>query len=239
MFFKNKKNKELIELEKKIGYKFKNVELLNLSLVHKSLKATTGITQDNQRLEFLGDAALGLVSASYFFKNYPDQEEGILTSLRSQITSKTPLAKIAKQLDLGKYLNMTAGEERSGGRNRISTLEDTLEALLGAAFMDGGFKSVEQIFEKVFVPTCEKMVINKWSSNPKGRLQEYSLKTWQANPTYTLLSSNGPDHEKHFNISVSLNSEEYGLGIAKSKQKAESIAAQKALERLENEGSIK
>jgi ribonuclease-3 len=238
MFFKSKKNKELIELEKKIGYKFKDVGILNLALVHKSLKATAGITQDNQRLEFLGDAALSLVSASYFYKNYPDQEEGILTSLRSQITSKTPLAELAKQLELGKYLNMTSGEERSGGRDRVSTLEDTLEAILGAAFVDGGFKSVEQIFDKVFVPTCEKMVINKWSSNPKGRLQEYSLNTWQENPTYTLLSSEGPDHEKNFNISVSLNGVDYGFGIAKSKQKSESIAAQQALERLEKEGSI-
>jgi ribonuclease-3 len=238
MFFKNKKNKELIELEKKIGYKFKSIEVLNLALVHKSLKAEVGTCQDNQRLEFLGDAALGLVSASYFFKKFPDQDEGILTALRSQITSKTPLARIAKDLQLGHYLNMTSGEERSGGRTRVSTLEDTLEALLGATFVDGGLKAVELVFEKIFVPICEDMVINKWSSNPKGRLQEYSLKTWQTNPEYTLMASDGPDHSKTFKISVSLNDTEYGIGSAKSKQKAESNAAQIALERLEKEGSI-
>jgi len=238
MFFKSKRNKELIELEKKIGYRFKDVELLNLALVHKSLKATAGVNQDNQRLEFLGDAALSLVTANYFFKHYPKQDEGILTSLRSQITSKTPLARIARQLKLGQHLNMSTGEAKSGGRNKVSTLEDTLEAIIGATFIDGGLKGVEQLFNKVFVPICKTMVINKWSSNPKGRLQEYSLNTWQENPGYTLLSSEGPDHEKQFSISVSLNNQEYGTGVAKSKQKAESIAAQKALEKLEKEGSI-
>jgi len=238
MFFKSKRNKELIELEKKIGYRFKDVELLNLALVHKSLKATNGIDQDNQRLEFLGDAALSLVAANYFFKHYPKQDEGILTSLRSQITSKTPLARIARQLKLGQHLNMSTGEAKSGGRNRVSTLEDTLESIIGATFIDGGFKGVEQLFNKVFVPICKTMVINKWSSNPKGRLQEYSLNTWQQNPNYTLLSSEGPDHEKQFSISVSLDNQEYGVGVAKSKQKAESMAAQDALEKLEKEGSI-
>ena len=238
MFVKSKRNKELIELEKKIGYRFNDVELLNLALVHKSLKATKGIDQDNQRLEFLGDAALSLAAANYFFKHYPKQDEGILTSLRSQITSKTPLARMARQLKLGQYLNMSTGEAKSGGRNKVSTLEDTLEAIMGATFIDGGLKGVEQLFNKVFVPICKTMVINKWSSNPKGRLQEYSLNTWQENPDYTLLSSKGPDHEKQFSISVSLNNQEYGIGVAKSKQKAESMAAQKALEKLENEGSI-
>jgi ribonuclease III len=238
MFFKNKRNEELIELEKKIGYRFKDVELLNLALVHKSLKAKDGIEQDNQRLEFLGDAALSLVAAHYFFKHYPKQEEGILTALRSQITSKNPLAKIARDLKLGQYLNMSTGEAKSGGRNRVSTLEDTLEAIIGAAFVDGGLKGVEQLFNKVFVPVCKDMVINKWSSNPKGRLQEYSLNRWQENPDYTLLSSEGPDHEKQFSISVSLNKQKYATGVAKSKQKAESMAAQKALEKLEDEGSI-
>ena len=109
---------------------------------------------------------------------------------------------------------------------------------MGATFIDGGLKGVEQLFNKVFVPVCENMVINKWSSNPKGRLQEYSLNTWQENPDYTLLSSEGPDHEKQFSISVSLDNQKYGIGVAKSKQKAESMAAQDALEKLEKEGSI-
>ena len=238
MFLKNKKNKKIIELERKVGYKFKNIEVLNLALVHKSLKAEVGTCQDNQRLEFLGDVVLGLMAASYFFKKFPDQDEGILTALRSQITSKTPLAGIAETLQLGNYLNMTPGEAKSGGRTRVSTLEDTLEALLGATFIDGGLKAVEQVFEKIFVPICKDMTINKWSSNPKGRLQEYSLKTWQTNPMYTLMASDGPDHSKTFEISVYLDDNEYGVGSAKSKQKAESIAAQAALERLEKEGSI-
>ena len=214
------------ELEGRLGYRFRKRVLLEEALTHPSYRFENDAAMaDNQRLEFLGDAVLALATASRLYEKHTATDEGFLTACRSLVTRGRTLAQIARELGLGDYLRVGCGEENSGGRQRASNLEDALEAVLGAAFLDGGLKAALKVFDRLFVPLLESLKGDLWAGNPKGELQEYSQKRWQVSPTYSLVRQEGPPHDVRFTIGVRLPDGRYDTGTGRSKQEAERRAA--------------
>jgi ribonuclease III len=214
------------ELEKSIGYSFRRKARLEAALTHRSYRfENANIDVDNQRLEFLGDAILGFVIAEHLYDKFTDKDEGFLTSLRSQTTSGKVLAEIGAGAQIGKFINVGKGEEQSGGRDRASNLADTLEAVIAAAYCDGGTRAVQKIFKKLFIPRIESLTGDVWADNPKGLLQEYSQRKWKTGPRYHLLQKSGPPHAAVFTVEASLPDGSRATGKGKSKQEAETQAA--------------
>ena len=217
-------------VEKSIGYRFRRKRLLERALVHRSFRfEKDDVSEDNQRLEFLGDAALGFAAAAHLYERFDDSNEGILTAFRSQVTSGKALASIAAEIDLGEHVRMGRGEERSGGRRRPSNLADCLEAIIGAAYIDGGARAVQKIFRRLFVPLVDSLSGDIWEDNPKGKLQEYSQRTWKAGPRYRVKGTAGPAHATTFEVEVTLRDGSSAVGCGPSKQQAERQAARNAL----------
>lgn len=220
-------------LERKIGYRFRRKHLLERALVHRSFRfESQDVTVDNQRLEFLGDAVLGFVAAAHLHDRFEDSDEGVLTAFRSQITSGKALASIASDIELGEHVRVGKGEERSGGRHRPSNLADCIEAVIGAAYIDGGIKAAQKIFKKLFIPCIEGLSGDVWEGNPKGKLQEYSQRTWRAGPRYRVRNTAGPAHATTFTVEVTLHDGTCAVGSGQSKQQAERQAARNALHKL-------
>jgi ribonuclease-3 len=217
-------------LEKSIGYRFRDKSLLERALMHRSFRFEhDGINSDNQRLEFLGDAVLGLATAAYLFNTYLDKPEGDMTSLRSRVTSGKALAEVARKIELGDFLKMGRGEERSGGRDRASTLEDAMEAIIGAAWLDGGSRATDKIFKTLFVPHIMSLNGDVWADNPKGKLQEMVQACWKVSPEYSVIRREGPPHAAVFYVEVRLPDGKKATGSARSKQAAEADAARRML----------
>ena len=221
------------ELERRIGYRFRDKSLLETALLHRSFRfENPAQNRDNQRLEFLGDAVLGMAAAAYLFDVYADKLEGEMTSLRSRVTSGKALANTACTIELGDFLKMGKGEERSGGRKRASNLADALEAVIGAAWVDGGLRATDKIFKMLFQPQIEMLSENVWEGNPKGQLQELTQARWKASPQYRITGTEGPPHAAIFDVEVQLPDGVVAAGRARSKQAAEAAAAEAALESL-------
>lgn len=221
------------DLEKKLGYRFRRKEYLEMALTHPSYRyEEEGVRIDNQRLEFLGDAALGLVSASLLYRAHPSMQEGDLTRWRSRITSRKALVQVAKQVDLGSQLRLGRGEKQSGGHVRPSNMADAMEAVLGAAFLDGKLRAVEKIFTNLFVGLLEEADREPWGDNPKGALQEYCQQEWKTSPRYRIASEKGPAHERSFSVEVYLDGNVLGTGSGRNKRAAEMEAARQALKVL-------
>jgi ribonuclease III len=221
------------ELEKRIGYRFSRRGLLEAALTHRSFRfENSGVKVDNQRLEFLGDAVLGLLTAAHFYTRFEHKDEGGLTTLRSQLTSGRALAHIARGINLGEYLKVGKGEERSGGRHRLSSLADALEAVVGAAYLDGGMKACQKLFGTLFLPSIETIDQDMWASNPKGKLQEYCQRRWKSGPHYRTVRREGPAHAAVFTAEVTVNGGQQGSGKGPNKQEAETHAAADLLKRL-------
>lgn len=221
------------ELEKKLGYRFKNKKLLETALTHRSYRYETDPLQaDNQRLEFLGDAVLGLLAAEYLYKRYPEHSEGPLTQWRSRLTNTQTLFRIGTELQLAAHLRLGKGEAKTALSRRSTTLPDAVEALLGAIYVDGELKSARKFFDRWFVPTMEDLPTDTRLDNPKGALQELSQKRWRVKPVYQLINVEGPPHERVFTCQVLLKGEVHGLGRARTKREAESAAALQALQEL-------
>ena len=217
-------------LEKKLGYRFHRKGHLETALTHRSFRfESPEVEADNQRLEFLGDAALGLLAGAYLFEQFPDFQEGDMTRVRSQLTNTKPLARIGGSIDLGQFLRLGHGEQQSGGQHRSSNLSDCLEAVIGAAYVDGGLKAVKKIFLKLFAPEVESAVRDIWGENPKGALQEISQRQWKTSPRYRTIKEEGPAHEKKFTVEVLVNGETIGTGQGLNKREAEIEAARQAL----------
>jgi len=224
-------------LEKKIGYRFRKRRLLEAALVHRSFRfENRGITMDNQRLEFLGDAVLGFVSAAHLYKVFGDRDEGEMTAFRSRMTSGKALAALAREIELGEWLQMGKGEQRSGGHKRSSNLADALEAVIGAAYLDGGLRAVQKVFKTLFHPLLDGLSDDVWAENPKGKLQEYAQRRWKAGPKYRIVRKDGPPHASTFTVEVSVREHVYGTGKGRNKQAAETHAAEKALKHLQGGG---
>jgi len=217
-------------LEKRIGYRFKKTALLEAALTHPSYRyENLEVSADNQRLEFLGDSVLGLLAADALTKNNPEAAEGDLTKMKSALASGTALAKVAATLDLGNYLLMGRGEAANGGAERESNLEDALEALLGAIWLDGGLKAARKFFDRhIFQPleSAEPTLLN-----PKGTLQEYAQQQGFGIPDYQVVEESGPDHDRRFIVEVTVST--FGFrGEGRSRREAEKHAAEKAVRSL-------
>jgi ribonuclease-3 len=222
-------------LERDIGYRFRDRALLRTAFMHRSYRfENAGVDDDNQRLEFLGDAALNLAAAAFLFNSASGRSEGELTAMRSRLTSGKTLAKVARGLDLGKYLQVGKGEDVTGGRGRDSTLEDAFEAVMGAVYLDGGFKGVLGVFERVLMPHAA-MAQDVWTDNPKGELQEFCQRMFRINPRYRLANRTGLPHDSVFVAEVVVDGDRSAQGQGRNKQEAERSAAAVMLARMREE----
>ena len=225
-----KKSEGSASLEKRIGYRFKKKALLEEALTHPSFRYENPDTdKDNQRLEFLGDSVLGLLAADAVTRDNPDAAEGELTQLKSALASGAALAQVAAEIDLGESLQMGRGEAAHGGAQRESNLEDALEALLGAIWLDGGLKASRRFFERNICRVLEGA--DPTLLNPKGTLQEYAQKKGLSIPEYRVVEESGPDHARHYTVEVSVANYAY-RGEGASRREAEKNAAKKAVKCL-------
>src|SRR4051794_9745209 len=187
---------ELSDLQSRLGYVFRDPELLTLSLTHPSVAhEQSAPLQTNQRLEFLGDAVLQLVLTRELYEKFPDVDEGPLTKARAKLVNRRTLAEHARQLHLGQNLLVSRGEELHGGRERPSALADTFEALLGALFLDGGFEASREFILRQFSAAFGELSVIPVLENPKGELQEWLQETSSEAPHYHVVSATGPDHD--------------------------------------------
>jgi ribonuclease-3 len=216
-----------------IAYKFRDENLLRLALTHPSVAHESGVpTAHNQRLEFLGDAVLGLVLTQKLYEQFPDFDEGLLTRSRAKLVNRQTLAHRARALGLGAQLIVSRGEESSGGRDRESALADAYEALLGAIFLDGGFEAAREFILREFSGAFGELPSASLIENPKGELQEFLQARSPRSPEYQMVQVSGADHDPVFECSVSHEGVELARGRGKSKKAAESDAALAALEKL-------
>ena len=215
------------ELESKIGYKFKDIHLLETALTHSSYANENGDghNKSNERLEFLGDSVLGFISAGYFYRNY-DFPEGELTKHRAAKVCENALCVFARELDIGSALLLGKGELRMGGREKPSILADAFEAVLAAVYLDGGLEEASKLALR-FVARNDSIQETK---DYKTILQEIIQRNPEEHIEYVLTGSSGPDHAKSFNVEVHLNSNVIGRGVGRSKKLAEQHAAKEALE---------
>ena len=224
-------------LEEKLGYRFRNPELLVQSLTHPSIAAEQqDVTADNQRLEFLGDAVLQVILTEHLYRILPDEAEGRLTKTRASLVSRRALAGCAERLGMGAHLRLGKGEEANGGRERESNLADAFEALLGAIYLDGGITCATEVTRRVMEEDLEAALDGEDTSNPKGRLQEVLQALKRESPVYRILAEEGPDHLKQFKAEVIWCGMALGEGRGTSKKNAETVAAQNALEGRRWEG---
>ncbi len=228
------RKKTLREFQKKIGYRFKSLELLNQGLRHKSFVHENPGEEgkDNERLEFLGDAVLDLVIGHMMMDRYPDYPEGSLSRLRAAVVNESGLARIARDLSLGDYLLLGKGEEMTRGREKSSIVASSLEALLAAIYLDGGFKKAFKVISQLFSLPLEMAEKESFYQDFKTKLQEMSQDVLKATPRYILAKEFGPGHDKIFGVKVSIKGKVAGVGAGKSKKEAEQRAARKTLQKL-------
>lgn len=217
-------------LEQKINYTFKEKSLLELALTHCSFSAEHSM-QNNQRLEFLGDAVLEAVISAHIYHRYPSFDEGKLTRLRVSIVSEEPLAIAAEELELNHFILLGVGEKANGGANKPGVLSDTLEALFAAVYLDGGYSAAEDVILRVLKDVIADA--NKRPLDYKTTLQETLAKDGPVTIVYTLLSMEGPPHNAVFETEVSCNGKVLGRGKGSSKKRAEQAAAKQALKQIE------
>ncbi|OGV63897.1 MAG: ribonuclease III [Lentisphaerae bacterium RIFOXYC12_FULL_60_16] len=221
------------ELEKKIGYRFRDQSLLERAMIHPSYRAEhQDVDADNQRLEYLGDAVLGLLTATTLFRQFIKEPEGVLTSLRSQLTNGKTLAEMAQTLGLGAELKLGHGETESGGHRRPGAMADALEAVIGAVYLDGGMRAAEGLFKRLFGGRVETLSADAWAGNPKGQLQEYTQRVWKQSPDYRLVGRAGPAHAPSFTVQVELPDGRVAEGRASSRRLAEIHAAASMLQQI-------
>lgn len=225
----------LEELEEKIGYAFQDKKLLKLAVTHSSFanEKTVRKQENNERLEFLGDAVLELVSSQFLFEKYPEKTEGFLTELRASMVCEPTLALCAQEISLGKFLRLGRGEEQTGGRQRPSITSDALEALIGAVYLDGGFAAAEAFIKRLVLKDIEKRQL---FHDSKTKFQETVRRSYPGEElTYRIVKETGPDHNKTFQVEVYVGEQMFGSGLGHSKKNAEQEAAYQALLKLEKE----
>jgi ribonuclease-3 len=223
-------------LDRVLGVRFEDGSLRDLALTHRSYAFENELTTHNERLEFLGDAVLGIVVTDMAFRAFPEMPEGELAKLRAAIVNMTALAEVARELDIGRFLLLGKGEELSGGRDKSSILADALEALLGAIYLDRGLGASREVIEREFRPRMLRYVSGEYRDY-KTILQELASAEVHALPEYRI-TERGPDHEKEFSATVFLGGTVWGTGSGRSKKEAEQQAAHEAYVRLtEREGA--
>jgi len=230
---------DLSNLEQQLEYHFKSKDLLKLALTHPSVAHEKGLPiQTNQRLEFLGDAVLQLALTRELYDKFAEFGEGPLTKARAKMVNRRSLAERARQLGLGQYIILSRGEELSGGRDRLSTLADCFEALLGGIFLDSGFEVARDFVLQQFTAAFGELSEIPILENPKGELQELLQAISSEAPHYHVVSISGPDHDRVFECTVHHAGEELARGRGKSKKAAESEAALGALKKLKKERNL-
>ena len=220
----------LAELETLIGYRFTDLRLLQKALIHSSYAFEQGQSgEDNQVLEFLGDAVLDLVIGHLLHNRYPEMREGDLTRFRASLVNESHLAFMARSVELGRFLCLGKGEDASSGRNKSSILSCAFEALIGAVFEDSGYGSVAAMVQTLFVETLEEKKADLLLADAKSRLQEIFQEEFNEAPSYRLVGEDGPSHCKQFSVAVVFRDKVLGSGTAGSKKEAEQRAAAAAL----------
>ncbi len=226
----------LAELQQRLGYNFRDENLLRLALTHPSIANESGVASaHNQRLEFLGDSVLGVVLTRQLYEKFIDADEGALTKSRAKLVNASSLAQHGRTLGLGAHLILSRGEENTGGRERWSALADAFEALLGAMFLDGGFEAAREFILREFAAAFALLDEPTGIENPKGELQELLQSRSPIAPEYRLVSTSGADHDRDFECAVLHEGTELARGRGKSKKAAESNAALAALIKLREE----
>lgn len=213
---------------------FNDSSIFNLALTHKSwVNEHPNQSESNERLEFLGDAILEFIVSKELYKRFPDKEEGYLTALRANLVNTVNLAEIAQKLKVGSLLYLSKGEEDGGGRNNTSLLANSIEALIGGLYIDGGIVEAEIFIKKYLFPTIEEKIA-KPLKDAKSRLQEYVQAKGLPAPKYEVIEEEGPDHNKKFTIEVKVKDEVWGKGIGKNKSEAAQDAAEKVLKNIKD-----
>lgn len=224
------------KLENLIGITFKNKENLHRALVHRSyLNENQKETESNERLEFLGDAVLEFIVSNYLFSKFTNQDEGHLTALRSRLVNTTSLAATARELGLGELLLMSRGEAQTG-RTNPSLLANSVEALIGAIFVDQGIEAAERFVNKFIIQKVHE-IVKESLKDPKSLLQEFVQAKGLPAPVYRVVSQEGPDHARQFTVEVLVGGKSYGQGTGASKKVATQVAAGIALEKWNKETS--
>lgn len=213
---------------------FKDHHLLETALTHRSAlnEKISSATESNERLEFLGDAVLELITTEFLFAKLAHEPEGVLTAYRSALVKTTTLAEVATELGLGKKLYMSKGEEATGGRKNIGLLADTTEAVIGALYLDQGYEVVKTFITTNLFTKFDRIKEEKLYQDSKSHLQEVVQSKGFAAPTYQVIKEKGPDHDKEFTVQVLVNNNPQGTGVGKSKQLAQQAAASSALKSL-------
>ena len=220
------------DLENAIGYRFKNIQLLQNALTHSSYanERWHNSLLSNERLEFLGDSVLGMLVAEYLYRNFPDRPEGELTRMRADMVCEQTLAAAANKIGIGSHLLLGHGEEQGGGRSRNSILADAMESVIAACFLDGGIQAALKVVQQFIL--VDVPVTKLHNVDYKTKLQELVQQKKNQVLTYALVGESGPDHDKHFEVEVSLNGKVVGSGSGSSKKRAEQSAAASAMENL-------
>ncbi|MCK6626284.1 MAG: ribonuclease III [Anaerolineae bacterium] len=227
----------IFEAEKALNVTFSNKALLQRALTHRSYlnENPDYPLEDNERLEFLGDAILDFITGEYLYHRFPEMPEGRLTNLRSALVRTETLANFATQLDLGAHLLLGRGEEDSGGRRRSAILCDAFEAFIGALYLDSNLETVRRFVYAIIDPALQAILAADTDKDAKSRLQEVAQSHYQLTPTYRTVLEEGPDHAKEFTVEAVIGGKVYGRGKGFSKQNAAQAAAQAALQVLERE----
>jgi ribonuclease-3 len=224
----------LADFQREYGIRFTSEAQLKLALTHRSYLHVTGQRDSNERLEFLGDSVLGLVTSEHLYRAHPGEHEGQLTKTKSLLVSKAILSRRALAMGLGRFVLMSHSEMESGGRQRLSILADAFEAVIGAIYLDQGFEAARSFIERWLLRDTRAIVADKRHTNYKSHLQEYVQSTYRTHPVYRIRSEVGPDHSKQFMVEVIVGRRTLGEGKGRNKKEAEQAAARDALERVES-----
>ena len=221
------------DIAQQLGMPFKDTLLLMRALTHRSyLNEHPEVLEDNERLEFLGDAVLDFLVGAWLYNRFPEMPEGYLTRLRSAIVRTEQLAEFAREIDLGEYIRLGRGEDESGGREKPALLCATFEAIVGALYLDQGVEAVIHFMDSMLEPAARQILSGHKDKDPKSLLQEWAQSQGYGTPNYQLVAARGPDHAKIFEVDVLINGEKFGQGIGRSKQIATKAAARAALTAL-------
>lgn len=219
-----------MSLESRLGYTFAEPGLLKLALTHRSISSDDPARNDNERLEFLGDAVLQLVVTDLLYDSYPQLAEGQMAKVRAAVVSRETLAEVARKLGLGDDVELAASEEATGGRDKESILGDTAEAVIGAIYLDGGLDAASNVILELWTDRVAERAKQPGVKDYKTRLQELAAREGHR-PLYQV-EGTGPDHDRRFTAVVAVNGTQYGTGEGRSKKQAEQVAARQALETL-------
>ncbi len=225
---------DIVELEKRLGYLFKKKELLIEALTHRSFSHENPDKADvyNERLEFLGDSVLGFVIVEYLFLCKSQFTESVMAKTKSYLVKESVLSEIASSISLGKYLRLGKGEVATGGRTKRSLLADAVEAILGAVYLDGGYKKAKELILRLFKEKIDTILSSGEFHDFKTELQEKTQLLFSTIPEYKMIKQEGEEHKKFFTVEVYITGKKFGRGYGKSKKEAETIAAKEAIYKL-------